>query len=229
LFDAVVVELMVHLPRAERLEQIAAHLAGELAGMNGDLCGRRHGELLPEVGTQNKAWLDIGSHWKSVCRVMRMMIMLWSFCLMGSPQLQAANASAISATSSGTITIDQRAVPRMIMVSGGSFTIHERRWMYGNHTNGFGLEQYRILQGSNSVTLLLSGKDVKVMSPGGERFVRYTDLVLGSHRLKLRLPAMGVMGVMGLGGFLIMMTGWTVVFMVYEFTAKPRRSEKGAA
>jgi hypothetical protein len=57
LFDGVVVELVVDLPRAEGLEQIATHLAGELARMDGDLGRRRHGRLLPEVATQNKAHL----------------------------------------------------------------------------------------------------------------------------------------------------------------------------
>jgi hypothetical protein len=156
---------------------------------------------------------------------MRLLIILVSFGLISSSRLHAANDVSISA-SNGTVTIDQQAIPRMIMVSGGSFTIHERRWMYGNHTNGFGLEQYKILQGSNTVTLLLSGKDVRVMSPGGEKFVRYTDLVFGSHRLKLRLSAMGLVG---LGGLLLLLAVWAVAIIAYELTAKRGHSEKGVA
>jgi hypothetical protein len=173
-----------------------------------------------------QGWLDIGRCSKFVYRVMRLMILLLSLGFIGSLQLRAVDASAISATSSGAVTIQRTTNSNMVTMTCSGITILEHRWMSGNHTNGFGLEQYRMLQGSNSVTLLLSGKDIRVTSPGGDKFVRYTDLVFGSHRLKLRLPATGVAA---LGGFLVLMAGWAVGMVIYELTAKPRRSEKGAA
>jgi hypothetical protein len=156
---------------------------------------------------------------------MRLLIILVSFGLAGPLQPGAAHAGAASGTDL-LVTPNQRAYTRTITVTGSGIKMLEHRWIYGSSTNGFGLEQYKTFQSTNLVTIVWSGgKDIKVTSPSGEKFVHYSELVFGSHHLRLRLPAMGVVG---LGGILLLMAGWAVGIMLHELTAKPRRSDKGA-
>src|SRR5204863_10047408 len=55
LFHAIIVKFVIHLPRAQRGEQIATDILGELAGVDDHCDERRHAEILGWNGAPGQA------------------------------------------------------------------------------------------------------------------------------------------------------------------------------